>query len=431
MPNTSRTTAKAVDAGQNNHTNESSTNGIQDMEKEKEERTTNETINPYDPVSEEGVLGLLAEIEYDRDETVYDEKLVATSLFHIYTLVSRWIENKVIEGVFSVGESHLEEDMENYLNWAYYPRVVYRKQKSIVEYSFEVKTTINTYQLYQDQQSLCQSSKIKISTKKTEMGQYIQRIGFLTGPHVRLASSDHYVKEINNKALIHRGCIEIKKQSTHEKGSLTKALVVYAVTDEAKSIDEKIFNTVFKRFRYISYKVSDSAQRLAAMYNNEFINVKSHFETLYNVSLNDTVFKGIDQVTLEDVLLKEKYGIHNLFLAVEQGSSQYSKHTNVVLNPQVKDQARRWLVDEYPLLMFLETISQGTSVIAPPNANKEKYDKDLKEFLAPNLSTKEAKQTKKYGKKLKSYAEVLGIEIHQPKEMTKEKKKEKSILLSR
>jgi len=411
MPTTSPTTTTAVDTGQNDNINTVNNINIDDNAKEPTNLAENQSINPYDPVSEEGVLGLLVEMEYERDKNVFDEKLKAMTLYHIYTLVSKWIENEMIEGVYVVGENHLEEDLENYLSWAYLPRVKHRKDKSIVECAFQAKTTATAFQLFQDQQSLCQELHMKISTKKTDMNQYVQRIGFLTGPYVRLASSDKYVREINNKALVHRGCIEIKKQITHEKGTASKALVIYIVCDESKEIDEKICDATFKRFKYISYKLSDSAQRLGAMHSNEMTNIKSRFETLYNVKLNDTVYQGIERITLEDILLKEKYGIHNLFLAIEQGSGKFSNHINVVLNPPVKDQARRWLVSEYPLLTFLNAQASGTSVIAPSNEKKEKYDKDLKNFLTPKLINIEATRTKKFGNKLKTYAEVLGIEI--------------------
>lgn len=72
----------------------------------------------------------------------------------------------------------------------------------------------------------------------------------------------------------------------------------------------------------------------------------------------------------------------------------------------------------------MDNTSSGTSVIAPSNASKEKYDNDLKEFLTPILSTKEARKTKTYGRKLKSYAEALGIEV-QPQEV-KEKRNKKA-----
>ena len=72
---------------------------IDDNAKEPTNLAENQPINPYDPVSEEGVLGLLVEMEYERDKNVFDEKLKAMTLYHIYTLVSKWIENEKIEGM--------------------------------------------------------------------------------------------------------------------------------------------------------------------------------------------------------------------------------------------------------------------------------------------------------------------------------------------
>ena len=66
------------------------------------------------------------------------------------------------------------------------------------------------------------------------------------------------------------------------------------------------------------------------------------------------------------------------------------------------------------MLTFLNAQASGTSVIAPSNEKKEKYDEDLKNFLTPKLTNIEATRTKKFGKKLKTYAEVLGIEIQHP-----------------
>ena len=116
MPTTSPTTTTAVDTGQNDNINTVNNINTDNKAKEPTNLAENQSINPYDPISEEGVLGLLVEIEYERDKNVFDEKLKAMTLYHIYTLVSKWIENEMIEGVYVVGENHLEEDLENYLS---------------------------------------------------------------------------------------------------------------------------------------------------------------------------------------------------------------------------------------------------------------------------------------------------------------------------
>ena len=41
--------------------------------------------------------------------------------------------------------------------------------------------------------------------------------------------------------------------------------------------------------------------------------------------------------------------------------------------------------------------------------NKAKYNNNLKKFLAPTLANPEAKVYKKLGKRMKSYAQALGI----------------------
>ena len=100
---------------------------------------------------------------------------------------------------------------------------------------------------------------LKISTKKTDM-YYVQRIGFLTGPNVNLASSDLYVEEIWQLVKLDLGVIKIKKKITFKKKTSSKVLMIYAVQDEAREIDEQIYNTIFSRFKYISYCLSSLAQ---------------------------------------------------------------------------------------------------------------------------------------------------------------------------
>ena len=150
MPLTRQPSKMEVDTGQTNSQNRSKVINNDNTEKEQEEMTENQASNLYDPILEEGVLGLLVEMEYERNANTQDEKLIADSLYNMHTLVLKWIENKVIDGVYSVGESHLEEDLEEYLNWAYHLRIVHRKHKSLVECSFEVRTTATAFQLYKD-----------------------------------------------------------------------------------------------------------------------------------------------------------------------------------------------------------------------------------------------------------------------------------------
>jgi len=83
------------------------------------------------------------------------------------------------------------------------------------------------------------------------------------------------------------------------------------------------------------------------------------------------------------------------------------------------------------LLTFTNNSAAGTtSVIAAPSPIKRQYDENLKKFLTPSLSKAEALKTKKFGPKLKTYAQVLGIEVANPQTQPKpsqKKNKEKVI----
>ena len=94
--------------------------------------------------------------------------------------------------------------------------------------------------------------------------------------------------------------------------------------------------------------------------------------------------------TLENIILNAKYRDHLLFLAIEQGSGKSKDYTNIVLNPRIKEQARWWLISEYPLLTFESKETNGTSVISATNPINHKYDENLKKFLTPTSSKAEA-----------------------------------------
>ena len=151
------------------------------------------------------------------------------------------------------------------------------------------------------------------------------------------------------------------------------------------------------------------------MHLNKIINVKARFKTLYETQVDDIVFNGETKSILEDVILSQKYKEINLFLAIEQGSSKSSCHTHVVLNPRVTNRAREWLVKEYPALIFELDNNNKISVDSEQYEQQKKYNTNLKEFLAPRLMSEEAKKVKKFGGRMKSYTQALGIQLQQQK----------------
>ena len=77
------------------------------------------------------------------------------------------------------------------------------------------------------------------------------------------------------------------------------------------------------------------------MHLNELLNVKARFETLYKVNLNDKVVKEGKISTLGDLVLSVKDNKNNLFLTAEKGAGKNSNDVNIVLNPKVKNKARK------------------------------------------------------------------------------------------
>jgi len=95
----------------------------------------------------------------------------------------------------------------------------------------------------------------------------------------------------------------------------------------------------------------------------------------------------------------------------------------VVINPKAHNKALKWLVEEYPAVVFQKENSNETLVDVSQFQQKTKYNDKLKQFLQPILQQKEALKVKSFGKKMKSYAQALGIETHQQSENSMNKGK--------
>ena len=119
-----------------------------------------------------------------------------------------------------------------------------------------------------------------------------------------MASSVRYINTINDWVNFDERMIEIRKKYTYERDDRSKVLMIYALEDKAKLIDKNLFNTTFKKFKYISFKLSSLSVRMAAMYLNEIINVKLRFETLYYTKIDNVVMKDGVESNLEDLLRK-------------------------------------------------------------------------------------------------------------------------------
>ena len=138
---------------------------------------------------------------------------------------------------------------------------------------------------------------------------------------------------------------------------------------------------------------------MAAIHSNDILNPKARFEILFNTNPEDKVHYQGGIYTLSNLLNTRMVDGMKLFLSVEPGSGQNKSHTHVVINPKTRNKSQKWLVEEYVTVAFDYNNKNEISVDVQKYNTKKKYNDDLKEFLTPILTTKQAKKMKKYGKK--------------------------------
>jgi len=369
------------------------TNNIQEMNKEAHQN-----------------IGVTFRMEFNAQSNPTEESVVKTLFSKVSELLQRWLNHREIIGIVLEDGSVMKEGVnQRAQEWTKNYRVLYQKKVIYGETYLRLKSPLKVIQLHASVKDLCSKYHIRLESKHMMKG-FTKRIGFLVGPYVNAASRDFYEKQLGKQNDQLDGSIEIKKQMTYESGVRSKVLVVYGMEHEADKIDMKIMANQYEGFKYLSYKRSKTEERVASMHYNDIINVKARFEILFGAKGEDVVQYNGKTSKLKRLLLDLKEGDERLFLAVEQGAGIAKNNIQVILNPQMKDKAKQWLVKEYPSIIFKYQSENKTSVNAEDVGKKSKYSEDLKAFLSPVLTHKDAIKVKKYGKKVKTYAQALGIE---------------------
>jgi len=273
---------------------------------DKFENTQNEQSN---------MKGLSFEMEFKIDDV--NDHYVVMSIMFVSDLLKRWLKSNAIEGVVAQDNSMIVNGFEDYQAWAILPKIIHRKQYVTAEIIATVQTNESAYSLYSKEQEYCQKYNIHVSSKNTIM-EYTTKIGFLTGTYVKIAAPKYYISDIKNRLAITNNVIEVKKEYTYDKGKRSKVLVIYAIENVADQIDEQLKNLKSKRYRYLSYKLNTSDERMGAMHYNDVINIKARYETLIGASLDERILvESRRQETLESKLMTVQDGNDKLFLAVE------------------------------------------------------------------------------------------------------------------
>ena len=74
--------------------------------------------------------------------------------------------------------------------------------------------------------------------------------------------------------------MDVKKQTTFERESRSKVLVICVIELKANEIDELLCFLKYPWFKYISYHKTTLQERLTAMYHNDNNNAKEKYEML-------------------------------------------------------------------------------------------------------------------------------------------------------
>ena len=72
-------------------------------------------------------------------------------------------------------------------------------------------------------------------------------------------------------------------------------------------------NLELERYKYVSYKMSNSKVRMMSMHGNEMNNVKAHYEILYNVGIDDEVVENNQYIKLDNYLINIVNNTDRLF----------------------------------------------------------------------------------------------------------------------
>ena len=154
-------------------------------------------------------------------------------------LLKKWTMKKVIDGVYGVNGNLIKAQYEKIDKWAIEPKIVKKNKYVAVELIMDVKSKESVFKLYQHVKEYCNTHKIRLSARNTKL-EYTKRVGFLTGPCLKIAAPKRYIEELNKYLGLEEedGIIDIKKKFTFERGSRSKVLMICVIESKSKEADE-------------------------------------------------------------------------------------------------------------------------------------------------------------------------------------------------
>ena len=261
--------AMSVDDDNDNDNTSVTNNQCDDNEFDELNSAINATMDDYNSQIIENdivIKGISVEIEFQADGNINH---CITSITHFtMDLLKKWIQSRAIDGVWALdGKTLMTADFEDVQAWTIPPRIIKKKQSISAEMIFQVKTENTTYDLYENQKEFCDKYLIKVSTKRSDF-EHVNKVGHLTGTHVKLASEEYYINDISKRLKLKDGTINIKKEHTYERGKRSKVLTVHVIQSKVATVTDQLSTLTNTRYQFISYRKTTSEERLASMHHN-------------------------------------------------------------------------------------------------------------------------------------------------------------------
>jgi len=132
----------------------------------------------------------------------------------------------------------------------------------------------------------------------------------LIGVNIQYSSIAWYKQNLEHLCKIELGLIEVKYDIIYEQNYKSKCIVIYAIESKAIIIDKKLAELSFSYIsytKYISFKNTDSQNRIRCLYTNNCRNINGKFEILYNTNINKMLPASDDKwMLIKDHLLDVK-----------------------------------------------------------------------------------------------------------------------------
>jgi len=440
MPKPSHTTPVGKKTGENdtfleeNHPNIK----IRDVEIQKENK--NQENDDTNTTKGEGMKQKKGETEYGNERESEYLKLLVTkthkikdeedhkdveldTINHVAWIVNRWIDRGDIKGVYSFQEERLnKKEIEEWNTWLSEPKTS-GKNTMRVELYFTVETKLGLRDLVNLDRAEYKHQNIWIEKKQT-LDEHTSRVGYLTGPIVENANLNEYEKMMIKLGEGEKGEIEVKRNMVYEGDEKEWCVTVHSVRSAAEKINfglRKMSAESKSHIKYVSFKNSTKADKIAGLKLNRLINVKLNYEWLNDVSvLQKAKYRG-QKGSLGQMIMDVRVRGIPIFNGVEQGHGKNSHRVYMYYKPKMIDNVKHWIRTVYGKDFVVEGKGVYESSVKAINPKEEKYNSDIRDYITERIKEIQIDE-KSYSYDNRSYSEVVrGVQKGENKNISKEK----------